>query len=117
MGLGGERLARFQFFHVVRQLKSEFFTGEVRSRAKNEAITVRFAEGEPVDALSDSMKFSFPAFLLGRKLMSRDETARLLEKSSRVGMKLEETLVEEKVYSEKQIRRLKADLSRRLFRA
>ena len=115
MGLGGERLARFQFFHIVRQLKSEFFTGEVRARDKTESITVRFAEGEPVDALSDSMKFSFPAFLLGRKLLSREETSRLLEKSSRLGMKLEETLIEEKVYSEKQVRRLKADLSRRLF--
>jgi len=64
MGLGGERLERFRFFHVIRRLKSEFFTGEVRARAADEAITVRFAEGEPVDALSDSMKFSFPAFLL-----------------------------------------------------
>ncbi len=87
----------------------------MRARAKNEAITVRFSEGEPVDALSDSMKFSFPAFLLGRKLLDREETARLLEKSSRLGMKLEETLVEGKVYSEKQVRRRKADLSRRLF--
>jgi tetratricopeptide (TPR) repeat protein len=115
MGLGGERLARFQFFHIVRQLKSEFFTGELRVRDKTESIIVRFIEGEAVDAHSDSMKFSFPAFLLGRKLLSREETSRLLEKSSRLGMKLEETLVEEKTYSEKQIRRLKAELSRRLF--
>ena len=115
MGLGGERLARFQFFHIVRQLKSEFFSGEVRGQARSESITVRFSEGEPVDALSDSMKYSFPAFLLGRKLIGREQTARLLDSSSRKGMKLEETLVEDKIFSEKQIRRLKAEQSRRLF--
>jgi len=32
-----------------------------------------------------------------------------------MGMKLEETLVEEKIYGEKRVRRLKADLSRKLF--
>jgi len=104
-------LRKYQLFKVGYRLKSQEFSGTLVLQEPDGKTVITFDAGNPVTAASTQVSLSFPAFLLRKRRIERQDLKKLLEESSEKGIKLEELLVSKGLFSPKDLLRLKRELS------
>ena len=108
-------LRKYQFFQVGYRLRSQGFSGKLELVDEGGKIAISFIGGNPVRATSTEVALSFPAFLIMKRRVRRQEMREHLEEASRRGMKIEELLLAAAVLTPKDLLRLKRELSLYVF--
>ena len=104
-------LRKYQLYKVGSRLKSQEFSGTLVLQEPDGRTVVTFSAGNAIKAASTQVSLSFPAFLLRKRRIERLELKKLLEESSRKGVKLEELLVSNGMFTRKDLLRLQRELS------
>jgi tetratricopeptide (TPR) repeat protein len=108
-------LRKYQFFQVGYRLRSQGFSGILELLDEGGKIVISFVGGTPVRATSTEVALSFPAFLIMKRRVRRQEMREHLEEASRRGMKIDDLLLAAAILTPKDLLRLKRELSLYVF--
>ncbi len=108
-------LRKYQLFKVGHRLRSQEFSGSIVLQEPEGKTVIAFERGDPVRATSTLVSLSFPAFLLRKRRLERSQLKELLEESSARGSRLEEVILMRGLLSQKELLRLKRELSEYVF--
>ena len=108
-------LRKYQLFKIGHKLRSQGFNGTITLQGSDGKTVIAFRNGAPIQASSTQVSLSFPAFLLRKRRLTREELKRYLEESSNRGVRLEELLVGRGLFSGKELLRLRRELSAYVF--
>jgi len=115
MGASLPVLNRFQLFPLLGKLLSQEFTGTLIVHQDAGNLVLRLDRGYPVNAASEDVRLSFPAFLLKKKRLTRDRLKTLLDESHRKLPAFEALLLQSSVVTPKEMLRLKRELADQVF--
>ncbi len=115
MGAALPVLNRFQLFPLLGKLLSQEFTGTLIVHQDAGNLVLKLDRGHPVNATSEDVRLSFPAFLLKKKRLTRDRLKALLDESQRKLPAFEALLLQSSVVTPKEMIRLQRELADQVF--